>query len=287
MDTRWSDLLANDPITVLATVDHLFAERHNHALAVNCEGDELTVVVIFPDVDSLLPSRQPYVTPGGKLSERQWSQTSRNATYLLALTSHCGTVIRESFACAPRIGVVQIAVVSPLKAPGRGLGVLFRTRFSREECDRFDWTADAVATPMLETADAELNLRGRAREVSPIPLDDEWSLFIDVVDITMREGGWLGPDDAENEIDPNTFSITFIPSFEKSDPKTHDARSDPRPDEEEPDTLTKDQVQATQLLSAIARNNPGKSLQDLISSRSDLRDAMHAAYGIQVDDPTD
>ena len=135
-DIRWDLLLSNDPDTVLASVDHAYGDNNPHALAVECQGNTITAIATYQGIDFVLPAKQPYVTPGGKFSERAWSITARNEFYLSVIASDLLHVVRSTFAVAPKIMKVQIAglreqSLGEAHVPRYRLDLIYRGRFSR------------------------------------------------------------------------------------------------------------------------------------------------------------
>jgi len=51
LDAAWERLLANDPDTVLATLEEAFEDNQAPAAAVNVVGDELALVVLVPTIE--------------------------------------------------------------------------------------------------------------------------------------------------------------------------------------------------------------------------------------------
>lgn len=129
-DAWWTRLLANDPDTVTAHLDRALADHAMPATVTAVEGDRAHLVVPALTVEKLIGPREPTVTDAGDLSLTRITKTRRHELFESAVTSAMLAVAAETFAVAPGIMTVDLAVV----APGHlgGPAVLMLAELSRD-----------------------------------------------------------------------------------------------------------------------------------------------------------
>jgi hypothetical protein len=174
LDDEWERLKANDPSVTLSVLEAAFADNEAPAAAIDCDGDRTTVVMQFVTPEAIIPERKPARTPTGKRTLKKRTKTEINALYLEALGSNVLATIKETFAVAPGINVVQMLVVrreTDKKQAGQ-MAAIYVGEFDRAS----HANASGARSPgkALETAaESLLNLKGKTQAVSPIDLTGE------------------------------------------------------------------------------------------------------------------
>lgn len=171
-DERWRRLVAHDPHTVIEAVDSAFADNASDSTCIDA-GEHpgtgrryVTAVVVF-GTPEMVPERKAAVTPGGRPTLHKRSMTERNAVYLRALASTVLATVREAFAVAVSAQDVNVVVLQALPGQARPRPI-YLGQFSRRQIEQIDWlTADPVSV-VRSTPDAQLQLRGVARAVTPL-----------------------------------------------------------------------------------------------------------------------
>src|SRR5205085_6946754 len=110
LDDAWASLRANDPHTVIETLDEAFADNQAPATAIDCEGDRASVVMLMDGEDSV-PEKKPALTPSGKPTLHQISKTDRSDLYRGWVYSNVLATVREALAVAPHLGAVTVVVL--------------------------------------------------------------------------------------------------------------------------------------------------------------------------------
>lgn len=174
LDDEWQRLQANDPPVTLSVLEEAFADNEAPAAAIDCDGDRTTVVMQFVTPEAIIPERKPARTPTGKRTLKKRTKTEINALYLEALGSNVLATVKETFAVAPGINVVQVLVVrreTDKKHAGE-LAAIYVGEFDR--ASHADASGARNPGRALETAaEPMLNLKGKTQAVSPIDLTDE------------------------------------------------------------------------------------------------------------------
>jgi hypothetical protein len=166
---RWTRLLANDPETVLEELEAAFADNESPAAAVSCRGDQVDVVVLFPDIN-LVPEVKPAMTPGGKPTVKPRTKTERNAIYAYARGGTVLATVKEGFAVAPAIKEISIAVVR--RSGAVPTGVLYVGRFGRPHVETIQWTEHLdVVAELINAPDCVFTRTGSTSEIQVIDLD--------------------------------------------------------------------------------------------------------------------
>ncbi|MDP9475847.1 MAG: hypothetical protein M3R38_09190 [Actinomycetota bacterium] len=100
----------NDPRAVLAALEGAFEDNQAPAAPINCEGDEVTLMMLYESPD-LVPDHKPDLTPSGKPTLRKRNKTERNELYAASLASNVLATAKEAFAVAPGTDRVIALVV--------------------------------------------------------------------------------------------------------------------------------------------------------------------------------
>jgi hypothetical protein len=177
----WARLIANDPQAVLAELEAAFADNESPAVAVDCHGSNVSIVVLFPTID-LVPERKSSVTPGGKPTLKVRSKTDRNELYVMALGSAVLATAKEAFAAAPAVQSVSMVVLR--RDSTTMVSPIYTGRLARTKLDRFDWVRIDPTSELLAATDATLRRTGSTKDVQPLDLANEPELRALVSEIT-------------------------------------------------------------------------------------------------------
>lgn len=194
LDRQWERLCANDPDTVLATLEEAFEDNDAPAAAVGVHADEVSLVVLAPGMDAV-PERFPTTTEAGNLSLRKLPKTKRASVYVELVCGHLLLTVREAFAVAPGLGTARVAVI---RNPGRDaygkprVECLMAVRIPRKALDGIRWN-DADAHAIVNDAATEQVANQAKRTHEPLPIDlsrePELAVLLDRVDLDeLTEG---------------------------------------------------------------------------------------------------
>jgi hypothetical protein len=174
LDAEWERLQANDPETVLATLEDAFEDNEAPAAAVSCHEARVDVVMRWPGVEEIVSERKPATTPTGKPTVHKRNKTERATLYLQAMSSHALVTAKEAFATCPAIEEVAIAVVREARDPARGDDVLepiLLATLRREQLEGIRWQNTVSTAALLETATGRIGLRGKGANKTLFALD--------------------------------------------------------------------------------------------------------------------
>ncbi|MEH0938700.1 DUF4236 domain-containing protein [Micromonospora psammae] len=188
-DDRWQQLCDNEPDVVLETLEEAFEDNEAPSAAVGVTGSEVSLVVLVPAVDQVVPERMPTTTQAGNLSLKKLPQRERAGYYKRFVCGQVLVTVREAFAVAPGIASARVAVLRQdgLDSYGRPrVSCLMATRFERAALAGVRWD-EASATDIVNDANSELLLDQRPRtfELLPLNLDSEPALaeLVNAVDL--------------------------------------------------------------------------------------------------------
>ena len=111
MDESWFKLVDNDPDLVLTVLEEAFEDNRAPAAAIDCEGSELTVAMIFGQPDDVVPEKRPNVTDTGRTTIKKRTKTERNDFYFACAATNVAVTLKEAFAVAPGIDAAKALVV--------------------------------------------------------------------------------------------------------------------------------------------------------------------------------
>uniref|UniRef100_A0AAU2VBL1 TerD family protein n=1 Tax=Streptomyces sp. NBC_00003 TaxID=2903608 RepID=A0AAU2VBL1_9ACTN len=150
-DAWWRGLLANDTDIVCEALNFAYADNRALACAVGVEGGTVSVVMRQPDADSW-PERVPGLTSGGRPTMKALTKRDRNAWWLSSLCAHLTATLREGFAVAPSLQVINVAVLTRIPATHR-LGVVTYGSWSRHRLEAARWLTAEDALRVLDLAE--------------------------------------------------------------------------------------------------------------------------------------
>jgi hypothetical protein len=173
-ETWWEALLANVEPVVIEHLHRCF-DAHEIGATATAVGDATAYLVVPVDTpERLIGKREPTVTAEGKHKLPIMSKPRRHELYVQAIGSAILAVAAETFAVAPGIEAIEVAVVEPAHPAGPAVIALCELRRATvlpEGAER------AVVTD-LDVAAEEGQVRlvlersGQARAPSPLSRDD-------------------------------------------------------------------------------------------------------------------
>lgn len=192
IDTSWELLLANDPNTVLDTIEGAFADSEAPAAPLDADDEtrSVTLLMRFPAVAAIVPTHTPDTTPTGRPTMRGYSKTDRSGLYLAAMMSHVHATVAEAFAVAPAMTTATILVVV---SDTTTVTPVYVAEVERAAFNAGAWLSDG-RRPTLAPG-CLINLRGRTNEPAPLDLTAEPELSETILRIA---------DEMQLEIDPGT-----------------------------------------------------------------------------------
>ncbi len=170
LDQWWQRLLDNDPPVVLGTLEAAFSDNLSPAVAVDCEGASVTVVVVLEGIDEV-PEEIPDTTPTGRPTVRRLSKTERNELYLQWMASNVLATVKEVLAVCPGLKEVAVAVIRKAGTDPFGEPILepvYAGTFSRDLCSRIDWTRPEARDAIHYADDVKIVLKGKAKQLVPL-----------------------------------------------------------------------------------------------------------------------
>jgi hypothetical protein len=189
LDQRWHQLCTNAPDVVLETLEEAFEDNEAPSAAVGVIADEVSLVVLVPTVEQVVPERMPTTTQAGNLSLRKLPQRERADYYKLFVCGQVLVTVREAFAVAPAIGSARVAVVRHEGPDSYGrprVSCLLAAKLDRRALNGVRWeTADAAAIVNDTSTERLLYPRARTGELLPLNLETEPALadLINTVDL--------------------------------------------------------------------------------------------------------
>lgn len=173
LDAAWERLQANEPETVMASLEQAFADNQAPATPIDCDDGRATVTMLYghPDV---IPERTPALTPAGKPTLRKRTKSDSNALYLSSLASNVLATLREGFAVCPALLAMSVLVVRRDPAPdAEHLVAIYAATFTQDLIAVVNWERVDPATVLERPSAHLLNLKGQAQNVAALDLRDE------------------------------------------------------------------------------------------------------------------
>jgi hypothetical protein len=189
LDERWQQLVANVPDVVIETLEEAFEDNEVPSAAIGVTGDEVSLVVLVPPADRVVPDQMPTRTEAGNLSLKKILQRERADYYKVFVCGQVLVTVREALAVAPKIQSASVAVLRSEGHDAYGsprVSCVLAAKFERPALDGVQWaSADAVTIVNDVSTECLNNQRGRSREFAPIDLANEPALsqLIEVVDV--------------------------------------------------------------------------------------------------------
>ena len=190
MDAWWTQLLANEPGTVLEALEDAFEDNEAPAAAVGVSGNEVAVVVLAPELN-VIPEKWPEITSAGNPSMKPLAKGKRISFYNLLLLGQVLVTIRETFAVAAGMASVRIVLIratSPNVYGKKYVECLTAARFERKALEGVQWDIADAPTIFNDVASEKLFKQvGAAGELKPLDLSDEPELQALVAEVDLSE----------------------------------------------------------------------------------------------------
>jgi hypothetical protein len=184
----WQELLNNDPDRVLSALEAAFEDNEAPAAAIDCQGDAVTVVMRFADVETIVPDRTVTETAAGRPTTKKRTKTDCNELYTEILGSNVLATVKEALAVAPGINEVRVLAIRQGEGSRPLLTPLYAGSFAREWVQDIDWQ-EVHPVRAIEAADGLINYKGRTREVAALDLREEPELW-DLVSTLAEQLEW-------------------------------------------------------------------------------------------------
>ena len=186
---RWQQLCNNVPNVILETLEEVFEDNEAPSAAIGVSGDEVSLAVLVPAMEQVVPERMPTTTQAGNLSLLKLPQRNRAAYYKQFVCGQVLVTVREAFAVAPAITTARVAVLRDDGKDSYGrprISCLLATKLHRSALNGVRWkTADAAAIITDTSAELLLNAQARTGDLLPLNLAHEPALaqLINPVDL--------------------------------------------------------------------------------------------------------
>jgi hypothetical protein len=192
-DQQWQALCANEPATVIATLEASFEHLQLPAAPLDCTDAHVTVALRFPEAEGVVPARRPQLTPTGRPTSRPRSKSELAHLYFEAVLSHALLTGRLALAACP--GLAQASVIvfrggGSATAPICPICVIV---LDRPTVQRIDWGAAGDAGTVALSFERLALLTGQAAELSPLSLDGEPELRSVLQELADQLGAPLDP----------------------------------------------------------------------------------------------
>lgn len=188
LDQQWTDLLRNDPATVLRTLSYSFKNNETPAAPTGIRGSEIFLALQAPGPEAI-PERIPDTTQAGNLTLRKLNKTDRASYHRLLVSGQVLATLREVFATAPRISLARVAILRPVRTDAHGprLDCVLAGGFPRAAFQGMSWNDMDAAAVLSETASELLaNPAPRTGELRAIDLRAEPDLAGLVADVILE-----------------------------------------------------------------------------------------------------
>ncbi|MGI8940118.1 MAG: DUF2510 domain-containing protein [Iamia sp.] len=191
VEARQAALRGNDPAIVLDELDLVFEDNQAPAVAVDCEGDRVTLVVTVP---SEVPATRPQLTDKGKLVNKPWPAKEAASFHATVIASAVLATVKETWATCPSISFATVVAVADAEQFGiRGLTatqVFYRGTFGRESHTRLAWNHIDPVEEIVAAQDVAFERKGRHKVIRPLSLDTHPDLreFLSELEAAWNKG---------------------------------------------------------------------------------------------------
>lgn len=163
LQEAFAALLKNDTSVTLAAAQAALAKLPLQCEAIACDPLQIDVLVTYPTL-AVVPERDVKMTPTGRPSTRNRSQTERNDLYAEALASAALAATKVVMAALPAIPTARILII--VEDETRVDPVLLAV-IARGGLPRADQTS--ALKSLAEAGSLALVRKGRTRKVMPLP----------------------------------------------------------------------------------------------------------------------
>ncbi|ALE74237.1 hypothetical protein FRP1_16755 [Pseudonocardia sp. EC080625-04] len=193
LDHCWSQLCANDRDAVMETLTAAFEDNEAPSAPIGVSDDEVSLALLVPSIDEVVPERLPDVTQAGNISFRKISKKDRAAYYGTFVCGQALVTVREAFAVTPGIRSVRVVVLRAGRPDVYGqqrIECLLAVAFDRVGLAGVAWES-AGAVDILNQTSHELLFQqtGPSKELMPLNLASEPGLRAVVEAIDLRDLG--------------------------------------------------------------------------------------------------
>jgi hypothetical protein len=191
LDRQWQLLCSNDPDTVLQTLAEAFEDNEAASAAVGIEDGEVSLVLLVPPANHVVPDQMPGRTAAGNLSLKKITQAARADFYKQFVCGQILVTLRETFAVAPGLTSARVVV---LRNDGRdvygklAIPCLAAVNVTRAALQGVHWDeADAVDILNAVAHEILINQTGRSKELTPINLTAETDIAALIKAVDLEE----------------------------------------------------------------------------------------------------
>jgi hypothetical protein len=193
LDQMWRRPCTNVPEVVLETLQEAFEDNEAPSAALSVDGDEVSLALLVPGIDEVVPERWPTVTQAGNQTFRRLPKRERSDYYTIFVCAQVLVTVREAFAVAPGI---QSARVTALRIDGQSVygepsvACWMAAAFDRAALVAVLWEA-ASAADVVNQASKERLLKqsSRSKDLTPLDLSGEPELRALVRSVDLRDFG--------------------------------------------------------------------------------------------------
>jgi hypothetical protein len=197
LNSRWRELLDNEPYATLDVLARALDDNRAFAAPVQIVGWTASLVMVAPPLSDL-PESDAKQNAAGHWTTAKLPAGERNRRYLSMICSHVLATARESFAVAPGLREVKIAVVrdeGALRRGGRWVTLLVAV-VERREIERAVWDGHIRAESLLSDIASAVAVRFHASGAKLMPLT------VDDVDGLEKLTNWLDECSTDNDAEP-------------------------------------------------------------------------------------
>lgn len=159
-------LMDNEPAVAVAAAQAALAKLPLDCEVIGSDTLQIDVLITYPTLE-IVPERDTRITPTGRPSTRNRSQTERNDLYAEALASAAFAVAKVCVAALPAMPNARVLVVTPDDSGPQPLLALHVPRAAVRQSTR-GGALEALDNPGM----VSVVRRGRTRKVMPLPTDE-------------------------------------------------------------------------------------------------------------------
>lgn len=171
LNAQWRDLLDNEPYITFDVLARALEDNRAFAAPLEITGWTAKIVMVAPPLSDL-PDRDEKQDATGQWTTAKMPANERNKRYVSTVCSHVLATTRESFAVAPGLREVKIAVVrdeGTLRNRGRWATLLVAD-IERRAIEQTVWGANTKPETLLKGVAKDIAVRLRVTDVQLMPL---------------------------------------------------------------------------------------------------------------------
>jgi hypothetical protein len=192
---RYAAMKDGNPTAVMEALESTFEGNARPAAPIDCQDDSAAVLLLFDPV-AAVPARTPSLTPSGRLTLQERTETKRHRLYIAALASTVLATVKETLATCPTLRSVRVLVVrrdpddsdpehsepDDSDRPG-DLVAIYAAEFPLQWVNHTDWFRINPVDEILNTPGALLSRAGDVEEVVALSLDGEPEIDAVIADL--------------------------------------------------------------------------------------------------------